>query len=397
MILMWLGPVILAVAALRWLSGATGSSWTGLQKRFLAMPESAGLFKTMITTKLCGIGLGGFLRTQYSAVALLNTRAFSRRYAILLLCLSSAGTWITMLGILLAWQVDGGIFLALWFLIWLCSQWANKSWNWQYPVAALGVFLAGTLWVLQKQSILMTILGESELHFWLADGRFPAQLLWLVVSFLVTLLIAVESWAVILALILVVAGSLSLNGAAAFIIGEMLAHVWMLWWRSRKMNQDVKALTKQYALYSTVGLVIAFFVAGLLREAFAWTFTFEASQLTEKSLQFFSLYFVIVVIQALAVMIWGHFATQRKVDEVQKGEYFPLQWISRGLISSEVLDFILKKLNARLDLLLAQKKDLDAKDRAQIPAMFLQEHEHETTQLALWLPLAVESRSKGKI
>jgi hypothetical protein len=48
-------------------------------------------------------------------------------------------------------------------------------------------------------------------------------------------------------------------------------------------------------------------------------------------------------------------------------------------------------------MLLVQKKDLDSKDRAQIPAAFLKIHEHEITQLALWLPLAAESHNKRKV
>jgi len=396
MILMWLGHVVVAIAALFGFGWAISNSFYWLQKRFLALPEKISIFKMLVTTKQCGIGLGSFLRTQYSAVALLNSRSFSRRHGILLMCLSSAGTWTTMLMIALAWQMGGQILTGISLLLFIYSRWKRSSLNLFYICVTMGAVLIGLQGALEKQSILMSVLGEGDLHFLLADGRFSAQLLWLVVSFVVTLILGVESWAVFLSLVLVVAGSLSLNGAVAFIIGEMLAHVWMLWWRSRKLNQDVRALTKGYAIYSTLGLVLAFFAAGILREAFVTVFTFEGNQLTEKSWQFFSFYFLIVVIQALTVMTWGHFAAKIKVEEVQTGEYFPIDWISRTLVSNEILDFILKKLNGRLDLLLAQKKDLDSKDRAQIPAAFLKEHEREMTQLALWLPLATECRNNRK-
>ncbi len=396
MILMWLGPFILAVYWLRRFAISTSMALSGLQKRFLALPESAPKVKTMLTTKLCGVSVGSFVRTQYSAVALLNSRAFSRSHALLLLCLSSAGTWATMLVILLSWQFEPLLLLLPWLAGAIYEMWRKRTLAWYRPFGDFALVLIAMRWVLRNQSVLMTTLGESDLHFLLADGRFPAQLLWLAVAFAVTLLIGIESWAVILALVLVVAGSLSLNGAVALIIGEMLGHVWLLLWRSRKLNQDVREITKSYAVVSSVGLVVAFFVAGLLRDAFAWSFTFEGSQLTEKSLQFFSLYFAIVVVQALVVLAWGHFAAQKKVDEVQKGEYFPISWITFMLLSKEILDFILKKIATRLDLLLAQKKELDSKDRAQIPTAFLAEHENEITQLALWLPKALEESQNEK-
>jgi len=394
MILMWLGPFVGAVVALWWFGFSISAVSGGLQKRFLNMPDPSPVVKTMLMTKFCGLGMGSFLRAQYSAVALLNTRAFSRPHGILLLCLSSAGTWVTMLTILLAWQFDGGILVLPWFVLFLVFRTAGVSTHWIRPLLSFAALMSLLQLLLLKRSILMTTRGEIGLHVPLTDGRLPAQLLWMAVSFVVTLLIGVESWAVLLALVMVVAGSMSLNGAVAFIIGEMLGHVWLLWWRSRKLNQDVKSLTKTYALISTLGLVVAFFAAGFLREIFVWNFTFEGNQLTEKSLQILSLYFVIVAIQALAVLIWGHFAAQKKIDEVQTGEYFPIQWLSLSMISAETLDFILKKLSERLELLLAQKKDLDLKDRAQIPANFLSEHEKEISQLAAWLPKATEKAQK---
>lgn len=385
MIIMWLGSFVFAVVALTFLRRTLAQGGAGLQTRFLNLPEPSSLIKIMISAKLCSVSCAGFLETQYSAVALLSSRAFPRRYAVLLLCLSVAGLWPTMVGVLLAWQLGGEIFFVLALLCFFLTRW------WQGPrvgfkiLMALGAFLTGMQWLLQKQSILMSILGESSVHFLLADGRFPAQILWLVLSFIMTLVIAVESWAVLLALVLVVAGSLSLNGAVGMIIGELLAHVWMLWWRSRKLNQDARLLVKHYALASTLGLVVAFFGAGFLRQFFAWGLNIEGSVLTEKSWQLFSLYFLIAATQGLATLIWGHFAVQMKVDEVQTGEYFPARWVSSGLVAPRVFEFVVKKLRLRLELLLAQNKELNAKDRAQIPANFLREHELEIAQLTQWL------------
>jgi hypothetical protein len=366
--------------------------WSYFQNKFLSLSEPVSIPKMMVTTKACNLSHGSFLRSQYSAAALLNSRSFSRRYGILLLCLSIAGTWTTMLGILMAWQVSGEVIVSLSVILFLFLRVRNRSQEPFRMLLSFGVFLISLRWLLEKQSILMSVLGESDFHFMLADGRFPAQILWLTVTFVLTVVLGIESWAIFMALVLFVAGSLSLNGAVAFIVGEMLAHVWVLWWRSRKMNQDVRRLTQNYALVNTMGLVIAFVIAGLLRDAF--TFNLEENILSERSGAFFVMYFLIVVVQCLAALVWGHFAARKKLDEVQRGEYFPVSWISQNLISNGILDFILKKLNQRLDLLLTQQKELDSKERAQIPAAFLNQHEHEITQLALWLPLVAEARNK---
>lgn len=397
MIMMWLGPVAMMIGSFIVFRFGVGQCLEALQKRFLTLPESTSMFKMMATTKLCVLSQGSFIHAQYSAVALLNSRGFSKHYAVLLLCLSGVGFWTTMVGVLAAWQISGEILLTAAFAVYLYSRWTGKGLGFFKLIAGLGGFLTGAQWVMQKHSILLSVLGESEFHFLLADGRFPAQLLWLLVAFSLTLVIGIESWAIFVALVLLVAGSLSLNGAVAIVIGEILAHVWVLWWRSRKLNQDVQTTVKAYAVASTLGLVMAFFAAGVLRDAFAWSFTFEGNPLTEKSWQFLSMYLLIVMVQTLTVLMWGHFAAQKKFDEVQKGEYFSVQWISRGVISPHILDFILNKLNERLELLQAQQKELDTKDRAQIPAAFLKVHEHEIAQLSLWLPLAAQSSDKKKI
>ncbi|MGZ3796433.1 MAG: hypothetical protein ACXVB1_08715 [Pseudobdellovibrionaceae bacterium] len=392
MILMWLSAVAVMIGSFIFFRLGVEDCLIGLQKKFLSLPEPTSLFKMLLTTKLCAVGLGSFVQAQYSAVALLNSRSFSKRYGILLLCLSGAGVWTTLSGILLAWRLNGEILLTAALVIYFYWRWTHKGKGLLRLTAGVGGFLMGAQWVLQRQSLLLSALGESEFHFLLADGRFPAQFLWLLVSFLLTLIIQVESWAVFTALALWMAGSLSLNGAAAIVIGEILAHVWLLHWRSRSLNQEVRKTTLSYALASTLGLGLAFIAAGGLRWVLAWSFTFEGDLLSQKSLEFLSVYLVITIVETLTVLGWGHFAAQKKLDEVQKGDYFSVQWISRGLVSLPILDFILQKLKERLDLLLAQKKDLSLKERTQIPETFLRAHEQEITQLALWIPQAEANR-----
>lgn len=363
-----------------------------LQRRFLSLKEPSSIVAMLVTTKLCAFSQGSFLQNQYSAMALLNSRSFSKRYAVLFLCLAAVGTWTSMTGILLAWQVNGSYLLGFAGVLFLGMFWLKRGRSFMKAALGLGLFLQQAEMLLQRQPILFSVLGESDFHFLLADGRFSAQLIWMLTVFLITLIIQVESWAVFLALVLWVSGSLSLNGAVAFIIGEMLAHVWVLVWRTRKLNKEAKSLAQDYAVANTVALLLAFFLAGFLREIFSWGLSFDLSQIAAKGLQFFSLYLMIVVSQIVVSLAWGHFAAQKKLDEVQTGEYFSVQWISRRWIGTEILSFLLNKFQIRLDLLVAQNKSMTSAEKSQIPAPFLQEHTREINSLAMWLPRAVATQ-----
>jgi Na+/phosphate symporter len=388
MILLWLGSLVGLLAGLSLFRSGMGRLFAPLTKNFLRLPEPSSLLGMLVITKLGAIGQGGFQKTAYGALALLNSRSFSRRYALLLLCLAGAGLWTTLVAAALAWQVNGAYLLGVSVLIYVYSWWTQKGFELFKAVFGLGLFLSQAELLLRNQSVLLSVLGESEFHFLLADGRFAAQLVWLAAAFVITLLVQFESWAVFLALGLLAAGSLSLNGAVAFVIGEMLAHVWMLAIRSRRLNQDAKKIAMAYAGVGTFGLLIGFFLAGGLRELFSWGYSFEVSQITEKSLQFLAMYLTVIAAHAVTVMVWGHFAARTQVDEVQKGEYFSTRWIRQGLIDPEILNFILTKLQQRLALLHDQQKSLNLQERAQIPPAYLADHEQEIVKLSQWLPAA---------
>jgi Na+/phosphate symporter len=385
MILMWLPPVLLMIFGLEVFRRGFSQLLAPLQQKFLQLPEDAGTFRKLIVTKLCSVGFGSFVQTQHSAVALLNSRSFSRHFAVLLLCLSAAGLWTTLVAVLLAWKINGGIFAGLLILAYLSYQATGRARAAVYIFGGAMALLAGAQWALQMQSLLMSLLGESDFHFFLADGRLSAQLALIALSFVLTILFSIESWAVLLALVLLVAGSLSLNGAVAMVIGELLAQVWILWWRSRQLNQDAKETTKSYALVSTLGLFIALVGTGFVRDIFAWELKFDTDLITERSLQFTVMYLVVIIAQCLAVLTWGHFAARKKVDEVQTGEYFPTSWITKNLVAESIATYLIAKLRDRLDLLIAQKKSLNTQERAQIPQNFLNEHEQEITKLSQWL------------
>jgi Na+/phosphate symporter len=387
MILKWIGDLALILFGLSMFRKSMSQAGAFFQNKFLNLPENnVSTLKMLVVTKLCAFSQSSISESQYGAVALLNSRAFSKHYAVLLLCLSVVGLWTTLFGALVMWQFEGAWLLALGVIFYLTNLWFGKGEFLFRMFLGLGILCWGALHLMQDQAAFISTLGESELHFLLADGRFPAQLAWVLVAFLITLLVRVESWSVFFSIGAIAAGSLSLNGAVGFIAGELLAQVWILAWQSRRLNKDTRQIAKSYAVASSAGILIGFVLAGLLRTVFSWGYEFETNELTNRVWQFLSMYFLVIISQMLVSMIWGHFSARKKLDEVQTGEYFSAQWIRQGLISKSVLDFVFQKLNLRLALLLAQKKSLTATELEKVPLNFRRSHEHEIAQLTMWLP-----------
>jgi Na+/phosphate symporter len=398
-ILMWLGPLVLVFAGVEILRRGLSGWLSRFQRPFLQLgTSSAGAvssLKMLIVTKLCAFSQGSLLQNQYSATALLGARISSQHYALVLLCLSGVGCWTALLCTGLAWQISGFYLLVCSFIIYLWKFWTGRGANLGQAVFGLAIFLLGIEWTLRQQGVLFSVLGESDFHFLLADGRLPAQMIWLVISMVLTTLIGLEFWSLVLSLVLVAAGSLSLNGAIGLMTGELLAHLLLLVWRSRGLNAETKSLVKGYAMSSGLGLVVGFFVAGYLRDIFAWSLTFDASQLIEKNLQLGLLFVSLILSKTIAAMIWGHFAAKAGMDqaqrEVQVGQYFSPRWVERGWISQAVLTFLRERLMLRLVELRAQALQMD-EARGSIPAQLLKVHQSETVQLSEWLRQTDKSR-----
>ncbi len=379
MILMWLGSIGVLLVGLSLFRRSISEAGASLQAQFLNLSENeTSVFKMLFVTKMCALSCGGLLRAQYDAMALINTKTLSRRYAILLLCLSSTGLWTSLLAGLSLWWIQWSVFVGIAVLCYLIYFWFGAGRLLFKILFGFGLILLGAQLALRDQSILLSLLGESELHYLLADGRFFAQFVWLVISFVITLVLGVESWSVFFCITLLSAGSLSLNGAVAFVAGELLAHFWMLYWRSRKFSDSTRKLARNYALVSTVGIFAGFVVSGVLR-------VFDMNDVANKKMQFMAMFFSLIVCQVLAAMVWGHFTAQKSVAEVEAGVYFSKKWVWRGLMSQEVFCFILKKLKGRQALLFEQKKSLTSVESAKIPKGVLKSHEDEILNLESWI------------
>lgn len=386
MILMWLACLGLLLFGLGLFQGALSDAGAFLQKRFLDLSENENsLFKILLLTKMYALSCGGLVRTQYNAMALLNTRTFSKRYSILLLCLSSVAVWSILLMGLGIWLIHWSTLIGFAVVFYLIYFWFGAGKLLFKMFFGLGLVFLGAQLALRDQSILLSTLAEGEIHFLLADGRFTSQFIWLVTSFVMTLLIGVESWSVFFCILLLSSGSLSLNGAVAFVIGELLAHLFVLRWRSRRLDNVARKIAKDYTLASVFGLVVGFVVCGEIRGVFAWGYGFGSNDIVNKNIQFMILFFALIVCQTLTTMAWGHFAAQKKMDEIGAGPYFSPQWIRQDLLSRGLFDYIQEKLKKRLTQLLDQKNNLSTTEREKIPRGILQNHDGEILNLTHWI------------
>lgn len=390
--ILWIANLTILMTGLFLFRGAISHLGAHFQRRFLGLPEKGvSTIKMLIETKLCAISHGSFLQNQYGAIGLLNSRSYSKHYSVLLLCLGILGSWTTFIAAALLWRIEGYYFIAAGVLFYFSARWLGKGRQIFKMLMGLGLVSIGSAMLVQAQPQLNSILGESDFHFLLADGRFPAQLILLVGAFFVTALIGLESWTVFVGIAWLISGTLSMNGAVALVIGELLAHVWVIAWRSRRLNQDVKRISVSYALWSSGGLLIGFLLAGLLRTLFSWGYSFEGNELENRVWQFLTMYSAVILSQLLLLMLWGHFAARKRLDEIQVGEYFSAEWIHQGLVSKSFLKFILEKLETRLTHLRSQSRNLNSDERVQVPVTFLKHHEFEIDQLSKWIPKASDA------
>ncbi|MBC7371240.1 MAG: hypothetical protein H7326_06730 [Bdellovibrionaceae bacterium] len=384
--ILWIADLTILMTGLFLFRGAISQLGSYFQNRFLAFPDKGvGTFKMLEGTALCAVSHGSFLQNQYGAMALLNSRSYSKHYAVLLLCLGILGMWTTLFGALVLWKIEASYFIAAAVVFYFSERWFSRGRQIFKMLLGLGMLSMGSAMLIQAQPQIIALLGESDFHFLLADGRFGAQLALLLGSFIVTAFIGLESWTVFVGIAFLVSGTLSLNGAVALVIGELLAHVWVIAWRARKLNQDAKSVSISYAIAGSCGLILGFFIAGLLRTVFAWGYTFEGNELENRVWQFLAMFIVIIFSQLIPLMVWGHFAARKKLEEIQKGEYFARSWLHQGLLSKSFIAFVIANLEKRLGLLEKQTRGLSPEELKQVPATFQKQHETEIANLSQWI------------
>ena len=191
----------------------------------------------------------------------------------------------------------------LWWLNWFQSPQAEKFFKW---IFFAGLFLIGSDLVLKNSRLLQSLLGNSDLAFFLADGRMESIFVLMAFAIGLNFVIRCEYWSMALGLSLMVANILSLNGALALFVGERIGAILLFWWRSRNVTEEVKSFSVLVTVVSICSLLVGFLFAGEVRSQFIIGFDTDTVAFQNKSLTLMMLIFLVLIFQFMGQMAWGH-------------------------------------------------------------------------------------------
>lgn len=383
MILMWLGSLVLMLFGLTESQKQVSVFFSRLQKDFYHKGFETTTLKMFARALDVVILEASPQKSLYSGLALYNLRVLSLRASALIMCLSTLGVWWVLILGLLFLSFNGFFLLGLSGLSLIGAWKAPRAQNLLKWVFATGVFLVGGETMLKNSSVIQTLLGQSDLAFFLVDGRFGAVLGILLAGVLLSFVIQVEFWSLVLALSLLVTSTLSFNGALALVAGERIGRVVLFWWRSRGLNQECRRIGWQFSLASIVGVLLGFVIAGEFRSVFYLGFSSDLSSFQDKSLQFVLLFAVILGVQCFVQMIWGHFGSQAQVDEMQEPKYFSPDWKEIGLLSETAMGWARDKVHKRLSEIRYHLQGLGSMKEGQVPEHIQSRLKVEEEQLSL--------------
>lgn len=385
MILMWLGSFVLMMVGLSSSQKYAAEFFAALQKKFLEKGLEAGLgnsLKNMFIRSADVVLLEASpQRSLYSGLALYNLRVLTLRPSALLMCLSTLGAWwVVILGFL--FMSFNGLFLmglcSVMFLSALVTAKIDRVLKW---IFSTGLFLLGGEIMLRNSSILQTTLGESDLVFFLADGRFPAVLGLLAAGLLLSLIVQIEFWTVALGLSLLFTNVLSLNGALGLLAGERIGRMLLFWWHTRSLNQDCRRVGAGFAAASSLGAIVGLLLAGFVRETLDLGYSNGMAAFQDKSLRFMILFIVILAGQFVAQMVWGHFAGNAKIEEMQKAAYISKVWFRPEFFSPTNMAWAKGKVHKRLSEIRYHVAGLGTLQEGQVPGHIQARLKSEEEQL----------------
>lgn len=348
MILMWLGSYALMLFGLTQCLAALEGLMSPLSRYFLLQKKGVGLSLTLASPR----------QSLFSAMALYNLRIISQSQAVLLMCLCNLGFWAVFLIGCLYLNFNGYFLLGIASVSFLASFLTEKLQPWLRLIFFLGLFLVGAEALLKNASVLQSLLGLSDGAFFLADGRLPAVLMLFALAALGGLIIRIEYWSLALGLSLLVTNVMSFNGALALFLGEQVANVLLLWYRSRRLNQVCCTLSWQWGLVSFIFLCGGFFFAAELRPYLGYQ---------GKAFSYLLLTGVILGIQTLGLMFWGHFASRSKVDEMQDIRYIGSAWVKENLLPEPVKQWAQEQVQKRLSEIRYHLAGLGTLKEGQVP------------------------------
>ncbi|WP_253696628.1 hypothetical protein [Bdellovibrio bacteriovorus] len=384
MILMWLGSFFLVMYGLTESQKHLGTLFSSLHKKVLNMGMETNLVKTFIRCADVVIFEVSPQRSLYTGMALYNLRVLPLAPATLIMAMSTLGVWWIAILSLLFLGFSGYFILGLCVLgLFIFTSSAKAKTLLQFAFS-VGIFLIGGESMIKNSTVIQNLLGQSDLAFFLADGRFPPVLTLLAASLLLSLVIKTEFWTLVLGLSLLMTSTVSLNGVMGLVAGERIARMILFWWHSRSLNQDCQRIGKHLAAISILGVLIGFWLAGEARNLFYFNFSTDMASFQDKSLQFVGLVLVILVCQFLAQMIWGHFGSRVKVDELQEAKYFPPMWTEREYLSLPAMSWAKEKVQKRLSEIRYHLQGLGSLKEGQVPEHIqnrLKDEEQQLTRL----------------
>ncbi|MBV2169057.1 MAG: hypothetical protein KUL82_10135 [Bdellovibrio sp.] len=383
---MWLGSFVLMMFGLTESQKQLAHLFAKLQRTSLEKGLETTTGKMFSRTLVITVLEASPQKSLYSGMALYNLRVLSLKASNLLMCLSTLGAWwVVILGLLFL-SFNGFFLLGVCVLGLTGFGLTPKTRQFLKWIFATGVFLVGGEMMLRNASVISTILGQGEAAFMLADGRFEAVFMILLASLFMSFVVRVEFWSLAMGLGLLVTNTLSFNGALGLVAGERIARMILFWWQTRNLNQECRRIGLQFSLVSIVGVIVGFLVAGEIRSLFYLGFSSDLSSFQERSLQFVLLFAVMLGFQFAAQMIWGHFGSQVKVDEIQEGKYIPSSWVEMELTSNGIMAWAKQKVHKRLSEIRYHLAGLSSLKEGQVPENIqarLQEEEKQLSGLFL--------------
>ncbi|MGE9744863.1 hypothetical protein [Bdellovibrio bacteriovorus] len=385
MILMWLGSFVMMMLGLYLSQKYVAVVFSGLQKSFLDKGLETTLGKMFIRALDVVVLEASPQKSLYSGMALLNLRVLGTRPSALLMCLSTLGAWWVLILGLLFMSFNGYFLLGLagvGLLTVFMSVQIKNILGW---VLGTGLFLVGGETMLRNASVLMTTLGQSDLAYFLADGRFPTVVAFFCLAALISLIVQLEFWSLALALGLLLTNTISFNAALGLVAGERVGRMIFFWWQSRSLNQECRRIGSQFAMVSASGAFLGMMMAGEVRTLLNLGFTSGTTAAQDKTLQFVLLFALILAVQWVAQMIWGHFGGNAKVDEVQASRYFGPTWKRWELLSATVMSWAHEKVHKRHSEIRYHLQGLGSLKEGQVPEHIQARLKAEEEQLNLFL------------
>lgn len=382
MILMWLGSFVLLLVGLFIFQQKIGALFADVQKHILEKGFSTATLSLFVQSLAVDVLEGSSQRAAYSAMGLLNLRILAVRPAVLLMCLSPLAA-LPVLGLSsLFLGFNGSLLLGLCIFAFF-KFWRSKQIEEGFGLLfGAGLFLIGSEMLLRQARILQTLLTDADLVFFVSDGRFGAVLTLMLLAFALGLFIHMEFWSLALALALLSTGMISYNGALGLLLGERLAAAALMWWRTRSLNQECRTLGWQFAAVSAGTALLGFWMAGEARPFLELGFSLESTAAQEKVSSLVSLFSLMLAVQLLGLMIWGHFAGHRKTDELQEPRYIKSFWLERGFFSQGQKSWAQERVHKRLSEIRYHLAGLKSLKEGQVPDHIQSRLQEEERQLS---------------